>query len=153
MGPSDVVYMWHGGRSRSRIDCFFMSPEAAAKFPLASCTAREHPLSDHTPIVWEDGSQVQLRGLFRLQNSWFDESDFRSLVEASWSKPIEARNTTNKLYLKLQRLKTEIIPFSKNLQQQRRADRELAQELVSSLDSLEAPALYLLTCLGFAKKL
>lgn len=83
MGPSDVVYKWHGGRSRSHMDRFFMSIELATLYPAATWSSRERPLSDHTPLLWDDGSSHSHRYSFRVLHSWLKEPWFRDMVQGS----------------------------------------------------------------------
>lgn len=108
MGPADIQYTWHGGRSSSRLDCFFISTYTAALFPAASCTSRARPSSDHTPIMWSDGVHLSFKYLFRIQSLWMSDPMFKEIVSSSWSADCDAPNATERVLLKFSRLRTAL---------------------------------------------
>lgn len=137
MGPLDVIYTWNGNNSRSRIDHFFISVEATSLFPAAFCRSRERPFSDHTPIVWEDGTRAAFKYSFRIAKSWMQEADFKDVVRASWSKEHIAPNATARLTLKISRLRFDLLSYRRALKAVTSSAWITAQEVVRSMDILE----------------
>lgn len=137
MDPADVKYTWHGSNSRSRIDRFFISVEAASLFLAAFCWSWEQPLSDHTPFIWEDGSQSAFKYCFRILRSWLQDPLFIDIMTDSWTRDIDAPTTTAKITLKLSRLRSDVLTFREDLKRLSSANRTVALSTVRDLDLIE----------------
>ena len=79
-------FTWARGKSRSRLDRFFMDQDWGFRFPEATLTALPNSISDHTPILLSLDKQVRESRPFRNLDTWFSHPGFLKMVKEQWKK-------------------------------------------------------------------
>ena len=77
------LFSWSNSSSASRIDRFLFSPFLADYFTLFSQKRLPRVLSDHFPILLENGSHRRGRIPFRFENMWLKAEGILDKVK-SW---------------------------------------------------------------------
>jgi len=107
---SGLKYSWHNGQLgdntiQKKLDWIFGNPCLFSTWPSAHANFQPRTISDHSAMVLQlQSHNCPRRTSFKFLNAWADRIDFLSIVQDSWSLPVNG-NPMFQLTTKLQRLK------------------------------------------------
>ncbi|WKA08526.1 hypothetical protein VitviT2T_026242 [Vitis vinifera] len=81
------LFTWRGGlnnQSQSRLDRFLVTDEWDRMFNGAMQGILARPVSDHSPILLEDGGLKRGPSPFRFENMWLEERGFMDQLKSWW---------------------------------------------------------------------
>ncbi|XP_057739874.1 uncharacterized protein LOC130956971 [Arachis stenosperma] len=81
---TDRKFTWFRGRSCNRIDRAMVSVEWLKEFPETRLRGGPRGMSDHSPLIVEDGKMRGGPRPFRSLDSWFTHEGFLRMVKEEW---------------------------------------------------------------------
>jgi hypothetical protein len=88
---SGRTFTWSNNQEQavmSHIDWVFCSTDFDSHYSLASARTIPRTPSDHTPILWDSGTDIGIRKpRFKLEKWWIKHKEFRRLVHQIWTSP------------------------------------------------------------------
>lgn len=109
-------YTWSRGREEAtyaRLDRFLVSTTWADLFPNTTQTAITNLASDHCPIICTCQSKFPTTNIFRMENVWLKNQQFKELVQSNWTASPTAQ-TPKQFCDKLMDLRKKIIQWKKD---------------------------------------
>jgi hypothetical protein len=98
-----------------RLDWFFTSSSWTISYPSTIVYPLTRPTSDHVPCVISIGTKIPKAQLFRFENFWLQDSDFKQIVQNIWNIPIGFTDSAKKINAKLKNLRRGLKHWSKNV--------------------------------------
>ncbi|KAI0491773.1 hypothetical protein KFK09_026033 [Dendrobium nobile] len=96
---NDICYFgcsftWYRANLWQRLDRFLFNDNWIADFPFSSVEHLSRTLSDHSPLLLNVKTNMQLNALsFRFHNMWMLHNDFSSILSANWNAPVYPDNS------------------------------------------------------------
>ena len=91
---SGLKYSWHNGQLgdntiQKKLDWIFGNPCLFSTWPSAHANFQPRTISDHSAMVLQlQSHNCPRRTSFKFLNAWADQIDFLSIVQDSWSLPV-----------------------------------------------------------------
>ncbi|CAI9099227.1 OLC1v1036012C1 [Oldenlandia corymbosa var. corymbosa] len=117
VSPIGDDFTWGGTRNTGwvskKLDWILFSPEWTDVFPKVSVEHLSRTTSDHNHLLLQFDVQTESKPrLFRLQKMWLRRSNFKEMVQASWSQPVGSFGMLA-FSMKLRRLKLVLKEWNK----------------------------------------
>lgn len=134
------VFTWCGGlnnRSKSRIDRFFISEDWETHFQGAIQTVLARPISDHAPILLDEGGMRRGPTPFRFENMWLKSEGFKEVMR-QWWEGIQVNGSASFILTeKLKALKPLLRSWNKEVFGQVDLEKQKAWNLIEYWDKEE----------------
>ncbi|XP_078150208.1 uncharacterized protein LOC144545516 [Carex rostrata] len=109
------AYTWSNEQENpifARLDRFMVSTAWSQTFPNSMQMAISNTASDHCPLVCNVQTKFPTSNIFRLENSWIRNQEFKELVNYQWELAPTA-TTSTELNIKITGLRKAIIQWKK----------------------------------------
>lgn len=117
-----------------KLDRILVSPEWELVYPLATVSAQNRELSDHTPLFLASGLDPPHCNVFRYENCWIKREGFHELVRESWLAPTYCLHDIDKWQEKARRMRRHLKGWHFNVEG---IYKRQNKELMSKLDMLD----------------
>jgi hypothetical protein len=117
-----------------KLDRVLVSVEWDLVYPVAVVTGKNRNVSDHVPLMLNNGSPPPHCNSFRYENCWVERDGFHEIVCNSWNSPTFHKFDIDKWQKKTRRLRRHIKGWHINVEG---AYRKEKSEILTKLDSLD----------------
>jgi hypothetical protein len=101
----------------SHIDWVFCSTDFDSHYSLASARTIPRTPSDHTPILWDSGTDIGIRKpRFKLEKWWIKHKEFRRLVHQIWTSPHVGMSAIDRWQTRIRALRRKAKGWSCNVE-------------------------------------
>lgn len=127
------AYTWSNEQENpifARLDRFMVSTAWSQTFPNSVQMAVSNTASDHCPLVCNVQTKFPTSNIFRLENSWIRNQEFKELVNYQWELAPTA-TTSSELNIKITGLRKAIIQWKKGYAEEFKYQSNLCKKLPS----------------------
>jgi hypothetical protein len=119
-----------------RLDWFFTSSSWTTSYPSTFVYPLVKPTSDHLPCVISIETRIPRAQIFRFENFWLQDSEFKNIVQSCWNIPVGFTDSAKRINAKLKNLRRGLKLWSKNLPCLQKNIDEI-NSIIELLDTLE----------------
>lgn len=119
-----------------KLDWFFTSEAWTLTYPDTTALSLARITSDHIPCVIKIGTCIPRSKVFRFENFWLQQSQFKEVVKNIWDQQVAETNIAKIISAKFKRLRKGLKNWSKYLSDLKCIVRH-TNEVILFYDTLE----------------